>query len=242
MNKTHNQVHILAFGAHADDVEVGAGGTILHYTNQNKQVGIVDLTKSERSSNGTPAARAIEATKAAGILGVSFRTTLDFPDGDVTVSKKAIATILELIRKHTPEIILAPYWVDRHPDHVATSLIVKNAALKAGMSAIQTDHAPHKARAVLYYMLHNEFAPDITIDISKYIETKMQAVKSYSSQFEFTKTQHKTAINCGRFTTYISARSEVLGYNIGTNFGEGFAVSEQRVGMTDFEHFYSKPL
>ncbi|MGB0757473.1 MAG: bacillithiol biosynthesis deacetylase BshB1 [Patescibacteria group bacterium] len=242
MNNKQDRVHLLAFGAHADDVEVGAGGTLIRYTKQNKKTGIIDLTQSERSSNGTKESRTKEASNAANIMGTSFRKALNFPDGNVTTTEESIMTVANLIRIHQPEVVLAPYWVDRHPDHVATSHIVKNAALKAGMKAFETDSPPHKPRIVLYYMLHGEFTPDITINISDYFEEKLQAIGAYSSQFEYKENTQKTAINCGRFAKYIYARSQVLGYHIGADFGEGFVLSEQRIGAENFEHIQTKPI
>lgn len=122
-----NNIHILAFGAHADDVEIGMAGTVAKYTSEGKTVVICDLTKAELSSNGTVELRQQEAMKAADILGVKERITLNLPDRGLLLTEEAIRQVVHIIRKFRPEIVFVPYGKDRHPDHGNCARIVEEA-------------------------------------------------------------------------------------------------------------------
>lgn len=170
------RVDILAFGAHADDVEIGMAGTIAKWTEAGKKVVICELTEAELSSNGTVEGRKEEAAAAASILGVSERINLQLPDRGLFFTEENIRIITEVIRKYEPVLIFAPFHEDRHPDHANCAKLIKEAYFSAGIRKYKTDNAypPHKARNLFHYLINGYTKPDFIIDITEYIEQKNQ--------------------------------------------------------------------
>lgn len=216
-------LHILAFGAHADDVEIGMGGTIAKLTASGKRVGICDLTDADLSSNGTIELRKQEALKAANILGVTERLSLAFPDRGLLLKAEYIREIASIIRKYQPQIVFAPYFEDRHPDHGNCARLVEEAVFSAGIRKYQTENfqAPHKVSRVYFYMINGFHKPDFTIDISDTMEHKIAALRAYNSQFELTEDSFETPLVNGYIET-VEARERLFGQQVGVNFAEGF--------------------
>src|SRR5689334_8253884 len=132
-------IDLLVFGPHADDIELGLGGTIARHTTEGHSVGLCDLTGAELSTNGTPEQRRIEADAAARVLGALWRENLGWPDGDITLAPERIRSAVDMIRRHRPRALAIPYWDDRHPDHVAASNVLRIAAFKSGLRKFTTD-------------------------------------------------------------------------------------------------------
>ncbi|HYE87816.1 MAG TPA: PIG-L family deacetylase, partial [Vicinamibacterales bacterium] len=114
---TLDPVDLLVFGPHADDLEIGLGGTIARHTSAGHRAGLCDLTRAELSSNGTPEQRLTEAAAAATVLGAAWRENLGWPDGGIDGRAEQIHAAVELIRQARPRVVAIPYWSDRHPDH-----------------------------------------------------------------------------------------------------------------------------
>jgi len=144
-------VDVLFFGAHPDDVEWGVGGTALLLRDKGVSFAIVDLTNGEMGSRGTPAERKNEAIQAAGYLGASARENLNLPDCGVTDSPENRRLIAGAVRRHRPKIVLAPLWKDRHPDHAAAGLLVRNSQLYCGLKNLDDPNPPHKPSVFLFY-------------------------------------------------------------------------------------------
>ncbi len=234
MTNTIHTIFALAIGAHADDIEVGAGGLIAKWVAQQKLVGILDLTQAELSSNGVPESRLTESSQSMKILGAAFRENAQLPDGKVGTTDKELDYLVNLIRKYKPQYILAPYWNDRHPDHVATSALVQRAVFLSGMSKYLPQSQPHKVTQILYYMLHGTFDPSFVVDISSEFSTKKQSIQAYTSQFTHAKsTDITTPLNTGSFTEYITARSKQYGYMIGVEYGEPYIIQHSLLGTPD---------
>ena len=216
-------LHILAFGAHADDVEIGMGGSIAKLTASGKRVGICDLTEAQLSSNGTIEIRKKEANKAAELLGVTERLSLGFPDRGLLLQEEFIRRIASVIRRYQPQIVFAPYFEDRHPDHGNCARLVEEAVFSAGIRKYQTENSqkPHKVSRVYFYMINGFHKPDFTIDISAYMENKIAALRAYKSQFEQTDTSVETPLVNGYIET-VEARERLFGQQVGVNFAEGF--------------------
>ncbi|WP_310191287.1 bacillithiol biosynthesis deacetylase BshB1 [Neobacillus niacini] len=216
-------LHILAFGAHADDVEIGMGGSIAKWTTSGKRVGICDLTEAQLSSNGTIEIRKKEANKAAELLGVTERLSLGFPDRGLLLQEEFIRRIASVIRRYQPQIVFAPYFEDRHPDHGNCARLVEEAVFSAGIRKYQTENSqkPHKVSRVYFYMINGFHKPDFTIDISAYMENKIAALRAYKSQFEQTDTSVETPLVNGYIET-VEARERLFGQQVGVNFAEGF--------------------
>lgn len=219
----NKNVHILAFGAHADDVEIGMAGTIAKLTSVGKRIGICDLTDADLSSNGNVALRKEEASSAAEILGVSMRTSLAFPDRGLFLQEEYIKKIVSFIRKWKPQIVFAPYFEDRHPDHGNCARLVEEAVFSAGIRKYKTegDDLPHRVERLYFYMINGFHRPDFTIDISPFMDKKLTALRAYKSQFEQTEDTVETPLVNGYIET-VEAREKMFGKQVGVAFAEGF--------------------
>jgi bacillithiol biosynthesis deacetylase BshB1 len=219
----NNQLHVLAFGAHADDVEIGMAGTIAKLTAEGKRIGICDLTDAGLSSNGNVEMRKEEALLSAEILGVSRRISLDIPDRGLLLNEEYIKKIAKVIRTHKPQIVFAPYFEDRHPDHGNCARLVEEAVFSAGIRKYQTGdtNLPHRVGRMYFYMINGFHKPDFTIDITPYINKKLESLRAYKSQFEQTEQSYNTPLVNGYIET-VEAREKMFGGQVGVSFAEGF--------------------
>ncbi len=230
------KLDVLAFGAHPDDVELGAGGSIAKMTAMGMKVGIVDLTEGQLGTRGSIQKRYAEADKAAEILGLSVRENLKMEDGFFENNKENKDRVISCIRKYKPRIVLcnAPY--DRHPDHGRGSDLVKEAVFYSGLRMWKTmdqgkDQEAHRPEAVYQYMQFYNLEPDLIMDVSGYEEVKMKAIKAYDSQFYKPGTNEpETAIAQKGFLDSIYHRMVDHGRLIGREAGEGFMV-ERKPGV-----------
>jgi len=230
---SRDHVDVIAFGAHPDDVELGAGATLAHCVANGLQVGIVDLTRGEMGTRGTPAIRAREARAAQRILGASFRRQLDFGDGQLRTGREEELAVIELIRRHTPSILLAPYPDDRHPDHTRTGQLITDTWFYAGLKNLDTEHAAHRPQAVIYYLQNYQFTPSLVVDVTGLWKKKMRAIAAYSSQFYNPKSKEPLTMIAQRsFVDMIEARGRHFGALIGADYGEAF-VSKQPPRVED---------
>ncbi len=217
------KLDILAFGAHPDDVELGAGATIAKEITTGKKVGIVDLTRGELGTRGSAELRAIEAKNAANILGVSIRENLGFADGFFINDKEHQLEIIKKIRKYKPEIVLCNPIYDRHIDHGKGSELVSNACFLSGLSKIDTGQEAWRPKLVYHYIQWANITPDFVVDVSGHIETKVAAVLAYSSQFFDAKSDEpSTPISNQNFLDSVTYRARDLGRLVGVDFAEGF--------------------
>ena len=181
---------VLIFGPHPDDAELGAGGAIIKAVNNGLKVGIIDLTAGEMGSHGTKEIRLKEAIKASKLLGVEFRENLGLPDGHLSfnIDEETNFLIAKKIREYKPKIILAPFWNDRHPDHIAASRIISNAIHYAKLKKVDLEYPKHQVETVIYYEINGQFTPSFIMDISNEFDLKKKAIMTHASQFkEFTK-------------------------------------------------------
>lgn len=218
---------ILAFGAHADDVEIGMGGTIAKYVSKGKSAGICDLTRAELSSNGTVEIRKAEARQAAEILGAEIRETLDLPDRGLYYNQEYITKIAAVIRKYRPSLVFAPYYEDRHPDHGHCARLVEEAVFSAGIRKFETDgsHPPHKVKDLFFYMINGFHTPNFIVDISAFMDKKTASLEAYKSQFVKTPGSYDTPLVNGYIET-VQARESLLGKQAGVQYAEGFKVNK----------------
>jgi N-acetylglucosamine malate deacetylase 1 len=217
------KLNILAFGAHSDDVEIGMGGTIAKYSEKGLKIGICDLTDAELSSNGTVELRRQEALKASQILGVCIRETLALPDRGLFLQEEYIRRVAETIRKFKPDIVFAPYYKDRHPDHGNCARIVEEAVFSAGINKFVTDKYSefHRVKNIYFYMINGFHKPDFTIDISNYINQKKLSLQAYESQFIRGNNTIETPLVNGYIET-VEAREKLFGKEVGVDYAEGF--------------------
>ena len=234
------KLDILAFGAHPDDVELGAGATIAKEISLGKKVGIVDLTRGELGTRGSADLRDVEAANAARILGVSVRENVGFADGFFINDKANQLEIIKMIRKYQPEIVLCNAIDDRHIDHSKGSKLVSDACFLSGLQKIETDFEGEKQekwrpKLVYHYMQWKNIEPDFVVDVSGFIDIKMEAVLAYSSQFYDPNSKElETPISSKNFTDSIQYRARELGRLIGVDHAEGFTV-ERSIAVTSLD-------
>jgi bacillithiol biosynthesis deacetylase BshB1 len=232
------KLDILAFGAHPDDVELGCGATIAKEISLGKSVGIVDLTRGELGTRGTAEIRAKEAKKSAQLLGVSVRENLGFADGFFVNDREHQLKIIEMVRKYQPEIVLCNAIDDRHIDHGKGSKLVSDACYLSGLLKIQTRHEGEvqekwRPKHVYHYIQWKNLTPDFVVDVSGFIDKKIEAIQAYSSQFYDPKSKEsETPITSKNFFDSVDYRARDLGRLIGVNHAEGFTV-ERLLGVKD---------
>ncbi|GIP37440.1 bacillithiol biosynthesis deacetylase BshB1 [Paenibacillus sp. J31TS4] len=212
---------ILVFGAHPDDAEIGMGGTIVKHTRRGLKVGICDLTNAEMSSNGTVESRRREAQEAARLLGLADRSNLGLPDRGLTMDRVHIDPIVRAIRRYRPRLVFAPYWEDRHPDHVQCSKMVREAVFNAKLKQYLPDSPPVQVEDLVFYFINDTAEPDLMVDVTDVYETKMETLRAYGSQFVAGGTGVKTPLNQG-YLDNVAARDRVLGQRRLIRYAEGF--------------------
>ena len=226
------ELDALAFGAHADDVELGCGGTIIKLAASGYRTGAIALTRGETATRGTPEIRAAEFDRSAAIMGLAVHATLDIPDGRVEDSWDNKLKVLREIRAHRPKVVFAPYWVARHPDHETASRLVREAAYLAGLRKIETGQEPWRPYRVVFFQARFEFTPSFIVDISGHRARKVEAIMAYASQFQSREAgagpaaEPETALSRPGFLDRLEARDRRYGAHIGVLFGEPFLVRE----------------
>ena len=224
---------VLVFAAHPDDAELSMGGTIAKLTSQNFKVGLIDLTRGELGTRGRTDIRQKEAFQAALNLKIAVRENLNIPDGNIERNQQNLVKVIMAIRKYRPKIIFAPFFNDRHPDHVDASALVKQAMFSTGLMKIKTfdkevAQQAYRPNRLFYYMQTYTFEPSFIVDVSSCFEIKMKAVNSYSSQFFNPKsTEPETFISKPGFIQYIESRAQFYGFQIGKQYGEPFFCEEK---------------
>lgn len=215
---------ILIFGAHPDDAEIGMGGTISKHTKAGYKVGICDLTHAEMSSNGTVEKRKAEAEEASRILGLSSRTNLGMPDRGLILGREHIEAITLQIRKFRPRIIFAPYWQDRHPDHVMCSHLVQEAVFNAKLRKYRPDVESVTVDQAYFYFINDVYEADLIVDVTDSYENKVNSLRAYRTQFEAGNQDDgfvQTPLNQG-YLQRVEARDRMLGQQRTVDYAEGF--------------------
>ena len=224
------KLDILAFGAHPDDVELGCSGTIAKEISLGKKVGIIDLTRGELGTRGSVAIRNAESEKATQLLGVSVRENLDMRDGFFVNDEAHQLKIIEMIRKYQPEIVLCNAIQDRHIDHGKGSKLVSDACFLSGLRKIETKvngvlQQVWRPKVVYHYIQWDNLQPDFVVDISGFIDIKMESILAYSSQFyDPNSNEPESPISSKNFLDSVKYRAQDLGRIIGVAHGEGFTV------------------
>ena len=234
------KVDILAFGAHPDDVELGCGGTLSKLISEGKTVAVVDLTQGELGTRGTNFTRAEEAAEGAKIMGVSARENLKMRDGFLLNTEEHQMQIVKMIRKYQPEIVFANSIDDRHPDHAKASKLVSDACFLSGLIKIETDldnenQTAWRPKQVFHYIQWKHITPDFVIDISDFMDKKIEACLAYKTQFYDPNSQEPTTpISSKDFLESLTYRAQDLGRLSGVSFAEGFT-TEKLLAFKNFD-------
>jgi bacillithiol biosynthesis deacetylase BshB1 len=214
-------VDVVAIGAHPDDVEMTLGGTLAKLIAKGRSVALIDMTRGEMGTRGTPAIRAAEAAAAAKVLGVAERVNLDLGDGLLMDSIANRTRVIEELRRLRPKLVFANYWDDLHPDHRATGEIVRNIMYPVGFSKFPAGGAAFRPKEFLFYMQHWTFEPSFIIDVTGYHDKKLEAVSCYKSQlFNPSTDEPGTWIASPDFLARLDARARHYGSLIRTTHGE----------------------
>jgi bacillithiol biosynthesis deacetylase BshB1 len=231
------KLDILVFASHPDDAELSCSGTMVSHVRMGRKVGLIDLTRGELGTRGTPETREKEAEKSAGILGVSIRQNLGLPDGFFDVSMDNILAVARKVREFRPEIVLANAVHDRHPDHGRAARLVEEACFYSGLKKIAIHDLqgnslePWRPSALYHYIQSNYIEPDFIQDISGSWEEKINSIKAFNSQFYDPDSQEpETFISKPGFLRFIEDRCRIWGHMIGTEYGEGFTVN-RKIGV-----------
>lgn len=232
------KLDILAFGAHPDDVEISMGGTIIRYVSEGKKVGIVDLTEGELGTRGSVESRYEEAESSRKFIGIETRVNLQMRDGFFQHNEENLMKIVEQIRKFKPEIVFANSITDRHPDHARGAKLVAEACFLSGLRKLKTFHhgieqEAHRPRLVFHYIQDYLVIPNITLDVSNFIDKKIEAIKCYKTQFyDPSSTEPNTPISGKDFFDFLTGRMKEFGRPIGVEYAEGFT-SNKLLGVED---------
>jgi bacillithiol biosynthesis deacetylase BshB1 len=235
------KLDILALGAHPDDVEMSCSGTLLAAVAVGKKVGIVDLTRGELGTRGTPETRAAEAAEASKILQLTVRENLGLPDGFFKNDREHQLPLIAAIRRYQPEVVFCNAISDRHPDHGRGSQLATEACFLSGLRMIETlDHdgqpqEPWRPKHVYHYIQDRQIPADFVVDITPHWAGKWASINAYGTQF-FNASANiaapQTYLSGQTFSHFMEARAREFGHLIGVEFGEGFTV-ERPVGVRE---------
>ena len=236
-------VDLLIIMAHPDDAELCCSGTILSCIDNGLSVGMIDLTRGELGTRGSGKVRIEEAKNAAKVLGVNFRYNLELRDGFISDDEESIFEVVKIIREFKPKVIITNSKTDRHPDHESAARLVKKACFLSGLIKISTkkdnlDQESWRPKSLLYSIQNNYIEPHFVVDVSKYIDVKINAIKCFKSQFYDPKSKENDSfISTKEFMDFIKSRSIEMGHSIGVKHGEGFT-SENKLKLTSLDSFF----
>ncbi len=229
---------ILAFGAHPDDVELAASGTLIHHIKMGAKVAIVDLTAGELGTRGNAEIRASEAEQSRIIMGVQHRMNLQLRDGFFENDEPALLKVVAAIRRFCPRVVMANAVADRHPDHGRAAALVARACFLSGLPKVITrfegaEQSAWRPESVYHYIQDRYIKPDLVVDITDSFSQKMEAIRAFSSQFYTAGDEGpQTPISSAEFLHFIEGRAREFGRSIGVEFGEGFTV-ERPMGISN---------
>lgn len=245
LNLQHMKLDILAIAVHPDDVELGCAGTLMVHAQNGLKVGVVDLTRGELGTRGTPELREQEAQDAAKIMGLEVRENLGLADGFFRNDTMEQMAIITAIRKYRPDIVLANAMDDRHPDHGRAGKLIADSCFLAGLRKVETtvDGQPQEAwrpQQVFHFLQDRYHEPDFVIDITAVMERKLEAIRSFSSQFLAPKDHEpQTYISGAGFFDSVIYRAKMLGKMVGVEYAEGYT-SAKMIGVRSLTDFINK--
>jgi N-acetylglucosamine malate deacetylase 1 len=228
-------VDVLFFGSHPDDVEWGIGGTALLLRDRAVSFAVIDLTRGELGSRGTLEERDKEAALAAEFMGAEVRKNLELPDGGLQDTPANRILIASVIRRYRPKVVMAPLWEDRHPDHAAAGLLVRNSALYCALTKGDDPNPPHCPDAFLYYPLHKTAQATFVVDTSEVFARKLELLRLHHSQFG--KTAEEFGVlsqGLGDYLYVLETRDRHYGSQVGVRLGEAL-VADRPVKLQGME-------
>jgi N-acetylglucosamine malate deacetylase 1 len=223
------EIDILAIAAHPDDVELSAGGTLIKLARMGYKTGVIDMTRGESGTRGTPEIRAAEAESAARELGLSVRENLDLGDARVWANEESRVKLVRALRRLRPRVVFTQFWDDPHPDHAHTSQLVREACHISGLTKYDREAGQERWRpsCVAYFLFPRAVTPSFIVDISETSDRKWEAIRAHASQFFNPRaTEPQSRVSAQAFLNEIEARDRYFGAMIGVERGEAFFVRE----------------
>ena len=248
---TDAPLDVLALAAHPDDVELCAGGTLCALAQQGYRTGIVDFTKGQLGSRGTPEGRMEEAKRASAIMGLAARENLGMMDGNIQNTTETRRQVIEVVRRYRPHIVLINSVECRHPDHCDAARLSTDALYYSGLKKIETTEPdgtpqePWRPNHVLHYMQAIEFEPTLVVDVTDVWDQRIDALQAFESQFfnpeyDAAEDEPETFVSNPEFFEWVEARARTYGYKVGATYGEPFLYRHGPFGVTDLPAALSK--
>ncbi len=223
------QLDVLAIAAHPDDVELSAGGTLIKLGRMGYRTGLLDMTRGEAGTRGTPEIREAESRAAASLLGVAVRENLALPDAHTTVDEASRVKLVRALRRLRPRIVLTQFRDDPHPDHAHTAQLVREAAHLSGLQKYDAEAglARWRPAGIAHFLFPRTVAPSFIVDITDAFERKWEAIRAHASQFHNAESREpQSRVSTQMFLREMEARDRYFGAMIGVEFGEPFYVRE----------------
>jgi bacillithiol biosynthesis deacetylase BshB1 len=223
------QLDVLAIAAHPDDVELSAGGTLIKLARRGYKTGVLDLTRGEAGTRGTPEIRAAESARAAALLGLELRENLDLGDSNIWADEASRVKLARAIRRLRPRILFAQYGDDPHPDHAHAARLVREAWHVAGLAKYDGESGQERWRpaCIAHFLFPRTVAPSFIVDISETFDRKWEAIRAHASQFHNPQSNEpRSRVSAAAFLREMEARDRYFGAMIGVEAGEPFFVRE----------------
>ncbi|MGB9068004.1 MAG: bacillithiol biosynthesis deacetylase BshB1 [Candidatus Acidiferrales bacterium] len=222
------KLDLLAIAPHPDDVELTSGGTMIKMAQAGYATGILDLTRGETGTRGTPETRLEEAARAGKIMGAKVRRNLGLPDAHLKVTDEYKAAVAAVIREFEPHTVILPYWEGRHPDHYTAARLGYEACFVAGLKNYALEGLPFRPFKILYAAAYAEVRPTFAVDITKQYDRRRRAILAYASQFNPPKRerQSRVALPLDELEARMNLQASYYGRMIGVKYAEGFVVKE----------------
>ncbi len=234
------KLHILAIAVHPDDIELGCAGILIKHARKGQSTGILDLTRGELGTRGTPEIRLQEAEDARKAMGVTIRENARFRDGFFRADEEHQMALIPYIRRWRPDIVITNALEDRHPDHGRAGRLVADACFLSGLRRIETawegrEQEAWRPKRVFHMIQDRALTPDFVVDVSEAHEQKLAAIRCYGSQFHNPDSNEpETYISSQNFLDQVIYRDALMGKRIGTSYGEGL-ISENVPGLSDLD-------
>ena len=229
MDESQFELDALAIFSHPDDAELSVSGTLLRLKSLGYRTGVLDMTRGEMGTRGTPELRAQEAVEAARLMKLDLRLNLGQPDGHIWLTEDSRTAVVRVLRAHKPKVLLTTHWDDPHPDHANTCRIVRDAARLATMARYDEDgkQQPVRMPAIMHSLFSRHVVPSFIVDVTNFVEEKMTAIRAHASQFYRAESEEPaTRISDPTFLVQIENRMRYFGSLIGVAAGEPFYVRE----------------
>ncbi len=235
------KLDVLAIGVHPDDIELSCSGTLLSLIKQGKKVGLCDLTQGELGTRGSAKLRLKEAALAKKKMGALVRDNLSMKDGFFKHDKTNLLKIIRVLRKYQPDLVLANAIEDRHPDHGRAAKLTADACFYSGLKKIKTNQKVWRPRSVYHYIQDHNLKADFVVDISKFMDQKIELIQCFGSQFFNPKSKenktNQTPISTAAFMEFVRAKARSYGRASGFDYAEGFTMS-RTPGIKDISEVY----